>query len=86
MLRPGVTREWVGKGELPKEQTQSKIKALVISIWELCTTEGEFRVQVPTSPMGDLIIQRYNRSNWTVGLLQCSHSLRESGKSEDKAE
>ncbi|RRT75515.1 hypothetical protein B296_00031163 [Ensete ventricosum] len=95
MLRPGVTREWVGKGELPKEQTQSEvaeaihgeiIKASVISIWELCTIEGEFRVQVPASPMGDLIIQRYNRSDWTVGLLQYSHSLRESGKSEDKAE
>ncbi|RZR88547.1 hypothetical protein BHM03_00016154 [Ensete ventricosum] len=25
MLRPGVTREWVDEGELPKEQTQSKV-------------------------------------------------------------
>ncbi|RZS23906.1 hypothetical protein BHM03_00056948 [Ensete ventricosum] len=25
---------------------------------------------------GDLIIQMYDRSNWRVGLLQCSHSLK----------
>ncbi|RWV81752.1 hypothetical protein GW17_00056801 [Ensete ventricosum] len=25
---------------------------------------------------GDLIIQRYDRSGWRVGLLQCSHSLK----------
>ncbi|RRT55973.1 hypothetical protein B296_00045280 [Ensete ventricosum] len=25
MLRPGMTQEWVGKGELPKERTQSKV-------------------------------------------------------------
>ncbi|RRT57468.1 hypothetical protein B296_00013387 [Ensete ventricosum] len=25
---------------------------------------------------GDLIIQRYDRSDWRVGLLQCSHSLK----------
>ncbi|RZR79747.1 hypothetical protein BHM03_00005553 [Ensete ventricosum] len=25
MLRPGVTREWVGEGELPKERTQAKV-------------------------------------------------------------
>ncbi|RRT66142.1 hypothetical protein B296_00002553 [Ensete ventricosum] len=25
---------------------------------------------------GDLIIQRYNRSGWRVGLLQCSHSFK----------
>ncbi|RWW10119.1 hypothetical protein GW17_00026356 [Ensete ventricosum] len=25
MLRPGVTREWVGEGELPKERTQSEV-------------------------------------------------------------
>ncbi|RZR75234.1 hypothetical protein BHM03_00052434 [Ensete ventricosum] len=30
------------------------MKALVISIWGLCTTEGEFQVQVPASPMGGL--------------------------------
>ncbi|RWW77907.1 hypothetical protein BHE74_00013900 [Ensete ventricosum] len=29
-----------------------RMKALVISIWGLCTTEREFRVQVPVSPMG----------------------------------
>ncbi|RWW00807.1 hypothetical protein GW17_00036199 [Ensete ventricosum] len=26
--------------------------------------------------MGDLIIQRYNRSDWRVGLLKCLHSLK----------
>ncbi|RZR94315.1 hypothetical protein BHM03_00022989 [Ensete ventricosum] len=26
---------------------------------------------------GDLIIQRYDQSGWRVGLLQCSHSLKE---------
>ncbi|RRT81388.1 hypothetical protein B296_00001880 [Ensete ventricosum] len=25
---------------------------------------------------GDLIMQRYDRSGWRVGLLQCSHSLK----------
>ncbi|RRT40305.1 hypothetical protein B296_00047011 [Ensete ventricosum] len=25
MLRPGVTREWVSEGELPKERTQSEV-------------------------------------------------------------
>ncbi|RWV79466.1 hypothetical protein GW17_00059387 [Ensete ventricosum] len=25
---------------------------------------------------GDLIIQRYDRSGWRVGLLHCSHSLK----------
>ncbi|RRT49512.1 hypothetical protein B296_00005652 [Ensete ventricosum] len=35
---------------------------------------------------GDLIILRYNWSNWRVGLLQCSYSLKGAGKSEDKAE
>ncbi|RRT49262.1 hypothetical protein B296_00021902 [Ensete ventricosum] len=34
---------------------------------------------------GDLIILRYDRSSWRVGLLQCSHCLREPDKSEDKA-
>ncbi|RRT37132.1 hypothetical protein B296_00048655 [Ensete ventricosum] len=24
MLRPGVTQEWVGKGELPREQTKNR--------------------------------------------------------------
>ncbi|RZS25242.1 hypothetical protein BHM03_00058413 [Ensete ventricosum] len=28
------------------------------------------------SPMGDLIIQKYDRSGWRVGLLQCLHSLK----------
>ncbi|RWW49915.1 hypothetical protein BHE74_00043862 [Ensete ventricosum] len=35
---------------------------------------------------GDLIIQRYDWSGWRVELLQCSHSLKGAGKSEDKAE
>ncbi|RZR74784.1 hypothetical protein BHM03_00043392 [Ensete ventricosum] len=35
---------------------------------------------------GDLTIQRYDRSGWRVGLLQCSHSFKGAGKSEDKAE
>ncbi|RWW53709.1 hypothetical protein BHE74_00039784 [Ensete ventricosum] len=30
------------------------MKALVISIWGLCTTEGEVRLQVPMSPMEGL--------------------------------
>ncbi|RZR85905.1 hypothetical protein BHM03_00012967 [Ensete ventricosum] len=42
------------------------MKALVISIWGLCTTEGEVRLQVPLSPMeGDLIIQRIGASPGT---------------------
>ncbi|RZR77606.1 hypothetical protein BHM03_00002718 [Ensete ventricosum] len=32
--------------------------------------KGEFRLQVQVTPMGDLIIQRYDQSNWRVGLLQ----------------
>ncbi|RWW44877.1 hypothetical protein BHE74_00049333 [Ensete ventricosum] len=51
MFRLGVTREWVGKGELPK---------------------GANTIEVPWG-VGDLIIQRYDRSDWRVGLLQCSH-------------
>ncbi|RRT41327.1 hypothetical protein B296_00034059 [Ensete ventricosum] len=53
------------------------MKALVISTWGLCTTEGEVRLQVPLNPMeGDLIIQRYDQRDWRVRLLQCSHSLK----------
>ncbi|RWW87483.1 hypothetical protein BHE74_00003680 [Ensete ventricosum] len=37
MLHPGMTQEWM--------------KALVISIWGLCTTKGVVRLQVPVSPM-----------------------------------
>ncbi|RZR72460.1 hypothetical protein BHM03_00013695 [Ensete ventricosum] len=51
MFRLGVTREWVGKGELPK---------------------GANTIEVPWG-VGDLIIQRYDRSDRRVGLLQCSH-------------
>ncbi|RWW46760.1 hypothetical protein BHE74_00047287 [Ensete ventricosum] len=35
---------------------------------------------------GDLTIQRYDRSGWRVGLLQCSHSFKGADKSEDKAD
>ncbi|RRT57441.1 hypothetical protein B296_00036082, partial [Ensete ventricosum] len=35
---------------------------------------------------GNLIILRYDWSSWRVGLLQCSHSLKEPDKLEDKAE
>ncbi|RWW47506.1 hypothetical protein BHE74_00046493, partial [Ensete ventricosum] len=35
---------------------------------------------------GDVIIQRYDRSSWRVGLLQCSHSFKGVDKSKDKAE
>ncbi|RZR84990.1 hypothetical protein BHM03_00011911 [Ensete ventricosum] len=52
------------------------MKALVISIWGLCTTEGEFRVQITESHGGGLIIQRYDRSDWRVGLPQCLYSLK----------
>ncbi|RZR86805.1 hypothetical protein BHM03_00014060 [Ensete ventricosum] len=52
------------------------MKALVISIRGLYTIEGELRVQVPVSPMGGLIIQRYDRSSWRVGLLQFLYSLK----------
>ncbi|RZR79002.1 hypothetical protein BHM03_00004566 [Ensete ventricosum] len=38
------------------------------------------------SHRGDLIILRYDRSSWRVGLLQCSHSLKGARKLEDKAE
>ncbi|RWV85378.1 hypothetical protein GW17_00052835 [Ensete ventricosum] len=33
-------------------------------------------VSTSESHGGDLIIQRYDRSDWRVGLLQCSHSLK----------
>ncbi|RZS16103.1 hypothetical protein BHM03_00048065 [Ensete ventricosum] len=33
-------------------------------------------VSTSESHGGDLIIQRYDRSGWRVGLLQCSHSLK----------
>ncbi|RZS01044.1 hypothetical protein BHM03_00030840 [Ensete ventricosum] len=51
-------------------------ESLVISICGLCTNEGEFILQVPVNLMGDLIIQRYDRSNWRVGLLQYLYSLK----------
>ncbi|RRT52111.1 hypothetical protein B296_00037950 [Ensete ventricosum] len=35
---------------------------------------------------GDLIIQRYDQSDWRVGCLSAHICLREPGKSEDKAE
>ncbi|RRT36158.1 hypothetical protein B296_00048983 [Ensete ventricosum] len=33
-------------------------------------------VSTSESHGGDLIIQKYDRSGWRVGLLQCSHSLK----------
>ncbi|RRT51595.1 hypothetical protein B296_00031498 [Ensete ventricosum] len=33
-------------------------------------------VSTSESHGGDLIIQRYDRNSWRVGLLQCSHSLK----------
>ncbi|RWW42915.1 hypothetical protein BHE74_00051481 [Ensete ventricosum] len=38
---------------------------------------GRSRIVRTSEPHGgDLIIQRYDRSDWRVGLLQCSHSLK----------
>ncbi|RWV78025.1 hypothetical protein GW17_00061075 [Ensete ventricosum] len=79
MLRPGATRDRVGEevSLLCVHRILHRMEVLVISIWRLCTTEEEFRVQVPVSPMrGSLIIQRYDQSNWRVGLLQCSYSIK----------
>ncbi|RWW38021.1 hypothetical protein BHE74_00056780 [Ensete ventricosum] len=85
MLRPSVTREWVDEGELPKEQTQSDVaEALRCG----CVPSKEnFECKYQRAPWGgDLIKQRYDRSSYRVGLLQCSLCLKEPGKSEDKAE
>ncbi|RRT36311.1 hypothetical protein B296_00044066 [Ensete ventricosum] len=64
------------------------MKALVMSIWGLCTTEGEFRVQVPTSPIGGLNHTEVCMIG-AAGEWDCSNAyirLREPDKSEDKVE
>ncbi|RRT32262.1 hypothetical protein B296_00047758 [Ensete ventricosum] len=53
------------------------MKALVIIIWGAVYHRKRSQItSTSESYRGDLIIQRYDRSNWRVGLLQCSHSLK----------
>ncbi|RZR98398.1 hypothetical protein BHM03_00027749 [Ensete ventricosum] len=53
------------------------MKVLVISIWGLYYHRGRSQIaSTSESHRRDLIIQRYDRSDWRVGLLQCSHSLK----------
>ncbi|RZR96875.1 hypothetical protein BHM03_00025993 [Ensete ventricosum] len=75
ILHSGVTREWVGKGELPKERTQSEVAEAL-----RCAGRGH------TLRDRDLIIQRYDWSDGRVGLLSAYIHLREPDKSEDEAE
>ncbi|RWV96813.1 hypothetical protein BHE74_00033928 [Ensete ventricosum] len=72
MLYPGVTQEWVDEGELPRERTKNRRWQRSYDVLAEAT-HGEVIVR---SHKGDLIIQRYDRSGWRVGLLQCSHSLK----------
>ena len=66
-------------------QILHRMKALVISIWGLCTTEGKVRMQVPMSPMGGTWLCKCMIR--AVGELDCSRAhirLREPDKSVDK--
>ncbi|RWV94148.1 hypothetical protein GW17_00043347 [Ensete ventricosum] len=67
MLRPGVTQEWVGEGELPRELTKKNWRwrrpydvlaeaihgEVIVQLHHtrICTIEEEVRLQVPVSPM-----------------------------------
>ncbi|RWW59628.1 hypothetical protein BHE74_00033419 [Ensete ventricosum] len=42
----------------------------------LAKSEDFESYQATNFPWGDLIIQRYDRSDWRVRLIQCSHSLK----------
>ncbi|RWW51874.1 hypothetical protein BHE74_00041744 [Ensete ventricosum] len=78
MLRPGVTQEWVDEGELPRERTKNRRWRRPYDVFAEAT-RGEVIVRIVStseSHGGDLIIQKYDRSGWRVGLLQCSHSLK----------
>ncbi|RRT61506.1 hypothetical protein B296_00006394 [Ensete ventricosum] len=110
MLRPGVTQEWVGEGELPRERTKNRrwrrpydvlaeatheevvVRRRVFRVYpsKLVLDESLGRqhmgvvyhressqiISTSESHGGDLIILRYDRSSWRVGLLQYSHSLK----------
>ncbi|RRT52278.1 hypothetical protein B296_00022194 [Ensete ventricosum] len=92
-VKVGVTREWVGEGELPKEHTQSEVAealrwatgsstsvnnttARTMDSRSECHGTAEAGLPTSESHGGDLIIQRYDRSDWRVRLLQCLYSLK----------
>ncbi|RZS06080.1 hypothetical protein BHM03_00036677 [Ensete ventricosum] len=62
MLRLGVTREWVGKGELPKKRTQSEVaEALRCAgrghTWRDCSPSSSHKNlnAIEMSPRGDMV-------------------------------
>ncbi|RRT37257.1 hypothetical protein B296_00050059, partial [Ensete ventricosum] len=61
------------------------MKALVISIWGLCTTEEEVRLQVPVSPMEGTLYKGMVKAARELDCFSAHIRLREPGKSEDKA-
>ncbi|RRT33350.1 hypothetical protein B296_00057658 [Ensete ventricosum] len=75
MLRLGVTQEWVDEGELPRERTKNWRWRRPYDVLAEATY-GEVIASTSESHGGDLIIQRYDRSDRRVGLLQWSHSLK----------
>ncbi|RZS19227.1 hypothetical protein BHM03_00051599 [Ensete ventricosum] len=63
------------------------MKVLVISIWGLCTTKGEVRLQVLVSPMeGTRLYKGMIRAAGELDCFSAHIRLREPNKSEDKAE
>ncbi|RWV83665.1 hypothetical protein GW17_00054699 [Ensete ventricosum] len=64
-----------------------QMKALVISIWGLCTAEGEVRLQVPVSPLeGTRLYKGMTGLAGELDYFSAHIRLREPDKSEDKAE
>ncbi|RZS04001.1 hypothetical protein BHM03_00034263 [Ensete ventricosum] len=81
MLRPSVTREWVGEGELPKERTQSEMAEAL-----RCASKGHtWRDRSPISsyknlnamemsPGGDMV--QWIRWISVESSIPCSHGGR----------
>ncbi|RWV84245.1 hypothetical protein GW17_00054051 [Ensete ventricosum] len=75
MLRPGVTQEWVGEGELPRERTKNQ------RWWRSYEVLAE-------ATLGEVVV-RVHPTRISAGDLDYFNAhirLREPGKSEDKAE
>ncbi|RRT58278.1 hypothetical protein B296_00015904 [Ensete ventricosum] len=88
MLHPGVTREWVGEGELPKERTEIGDGRGPTTCWQrphMEKLQSEFITQEFVYN-GDVTKRRYGAAD--LRLLQCLYSLRlrEPDKSKDKTE
>ncbi|RZS24439.1 hypothetical protein BHM03_00057505 [Ensete ventricosum] len=75
-----IVVEWSTSGRYDQEISREgqhirryPVRDVIIRKYDQELLGAPLRLQVP---VWDLIIHRYDRSSWRVGLLQCSHSLK----------